>query len=946
MTAVARAPDDQQTRRRVPEYIFGFEGLLGLAVLITAIAVPFRGPLTHRTTTFSPADVGGKFIAYAYDDTSSGGHSSVVINGKLDWTCKLAGGFDARYCGFGLALDPLNTGKGIDFSTYNSINIDLQYDGRAEFLRMTLKNRDAKYAPAGQPPNDKINQATVPVSAGRQRISLKLSDFVVAEWWKDQAKLPPDLSRPEFNNVTSMEFVTGTDAFAGEHHIRVGRITFERTLVSTEAWFGGITIAWMLLIGAFLFHRQTQLKRWKRQLADRTLNSVPEVVWSVDEDGWPDFVSQQWQEHYGGNPRELLGRGWLRVVHPEDRRQAIEKWHHARSAAAPYEAEYRVRLPDGSYRWAVARARPEIDCDGTISRWFGSCTDINDRVLAEHALRTSEQLHRSILEASADCICVLSADGALELMNTPGMRALEISSIEAIRGTHWNALWPGDASASIALAMTRAGKGETVRFRSFCPTTQGTPKWWDVVLTPMFEETGVVTGLLAISRDITSDREKSEQLRWASEHDALTSLPNRRAFQSHLQAASLRAMETGEQIALLLIDLDHFKHVNDSLGHSAGDEVLRAVAERLRESVRDHDFVARVGGDEFAIILEDVQDAEHLLTLSHKVFARVQTPVRIGRRAISAGASIGGALFPQDAQSANDLFKMADTALYALKDSGRGGTMLFHPQMLEEVERAASQLGIARDALNEQSVVPVYQPKVDIHSNEIVGFEALLRWKHPHHGLQLPETVEEAFKDYELAAKIGELMQNSVAADIRSWIDRGLSFGRVSINASPAEFLRDDYGERLLAVLAAHQVPANAIEIEVTEHALLDHGPEFVARALAKIKDAGVHVSLDDFGTGYSSLSHLRDFPVDLVKIDKSFVQQMTQDSEIASIVAAVINLAHSIELEAVAEGVETPAQLDLLRTMGCRLAQGHLFGKPVEEVEVVRLLDARRAAA
>ncbi|MEO6358983.1 MAG: EAL domain-containing protein, partial [Sphingomicrobium sp.] len=291
-------------------------------------------------------------------------------------------------------------------------------------------------------------------------------------------------------------------------------------------------------------------------------------------------------------------------------------------------------------------------------------------------------------------------------------------------------------------------------------------------------------------------------------------------------------------------------------------------------------------------------------------------------------------------------FKTADTALYALKSAGRGGTKLFHGYMLEEAEKAASQLGLARDALNGKTVVPVYQQKVEIDSGVVVGFEALLRWKHPVKGLQLPATVEEAFKDYELAAKIGELMQRAVAKDIRSWLSRGLHFGHVAINAAPAEFLRDDYSERLLTILDEHQVPASYIEIEVTEHALLEQGPEYVARALAKLKEAGCSVSLDDFGTGYSSLAHLRDFSVDLVKIDKSFVGQMIEDPEIASIVSAVINLARSINIEVVAEGVETPDQLLMLRSMGCQLAQGHLFGKAVEEREIVGMLQDRRAAA
>jgi EAL domain-containing protein (putative c-di-GMP-specific phosphodiesterase class I) len=258
----------------------------------------------------------------------------------------------------------------------------------------------------------------------------------------------------------------------------------------------------------------------------------------------------------------------------------------------------------------------------------------------------------------------------------------------------------------------------------------------------------------------------------------------------------------------------------------------------------------------------------------------------------------------------------------------------------------ASQLNLARGALNEKTVVPLYQPKIDIHTGDAVGLEALLRWRHPRRGLQLPSTLEEAFNDYELAAKIGELMQQKVARDIRQWLGDDVEFGRVSINAAPAEFLRDDYAERLLTILESNAVPANRIEVEVTEHAFLGRGPEYVARALNCLKEAGTTVSLDDFGTGCSSLSHLRDFPVDVVKVDKSFVQQMTDDPEIAAIVAAVIDLANSLSIAVVAEGVETPAQLELLRIMGCRIAQGHLFGAATEAERIPGLMPAIRVAA
>jgi diguanylate cyclase (GGDEF)-like protein/PAS domain S-box-containing protein len=565
---------------------------------------------------------------------------------------------------------------------------------------------------------------------------------------------------------------------------------------------------------------------------------------------------------------------------------------------------------------------------------------------AAKALSESERLHRSILETSTDCIVVMSPDGMLEYVNSAGIATFELPPIDDIRDKHWTNFWSTEELSGIAAAIERASAGESIQVQGPAPTAKGTPRWWDVTISPMLNDSGTIKGVLSVSRDITAERERSEQLKWASEHDALTHLPNRRSFQTRLQAATLGALEAGDQVGLLLIDLDHFKHVNDSLGHSAGDELLKSVGERLRTCVRADDFVARIGGDEFAIVLENACSEEVLLRVGKKVQDHLRTPVRAGGKALAAGASIGGAMFPANASTASDLFKYADTALYELKHNGRGGTKLFDDYMLAEAERVALQLDLARRALTVQTVVPLYQPKVNIMGGEVVGVEALLRWRHPRRGLQLPATIEEAFSDYELATKIGELMQQKVAKDIRQWLLDDVDFGRVSINAAPAEFLRDDYAERLLAILALSDVPASRIEVEVTEHAFLGRGPEYVARALDLLKDAGATVSLDDFGTGCSSLAHLRDFPVDVVKLDKSFIQQMTDDPEISAIVAAVIDLATCLSIGVVAEGVETHAQLDLLRIMGCRIGQGHLFGVPVEASEIARLMPAIRAAA
>jgi len=809
----------------------GFEAVVALAMVLTGLAIYFQDALTHETLSFGSKDLGTAFYSYSYDDRGDGGHSSATVDQArpLAFSCEIRSGFTYPYCGFGITFDTHQNQRGLDLSNFQSVSLTINYRGNSKLVRVDLRDKDPRYANLERVV-DKANEADFPIRSGRQTVALAFRDFSVADWWRNQTKATAELARPSFHNVVALELVTGVDSGPGEQKFQIERIRFHRTLISNGGWFGGIGIAWALLIGIAIRHRRGQMATLKRS--------------------------------------------------------------------------------------------------------------------AERALRESERLHRTILESSADCIVLLSPAGRIEYINAAAVDAFELPDAGQVRGRRWMDFWNPEEICTFVNGLERAARGETARLRGPGPTARGTRRWWDAIISPLLDESGSITGILAVSRDVTVDRERSEQLKWASEHDALTHLPNRRSFQSRLQAATLRAMQAGEQVGLLLIDLDHFKHVNDSLGHSAGDELLKIVGERLRNCVRGNDLVARIGGDEFAILLEDVDCADALLHVGRQVQERLRAPARAGGRALCGGASIGGALFPTNAGTAHDLFKYADTALYELKQNGRGGTKLFDNYMLAEAEKMASQLNLARGALNQKTVVPLYQPKIDLHTGDAVGLEALLRWRHPRRGLQLPATLEEAFNDYELAAKIGELMQQKVALDIRQWLDGDVEFGRVSINAAPAEFLRDDYAERLLTILKTNEVPADRVEVEVTEHAFLGRGPEYVARALNVLNEAGTTVSLDDFGTGCSSLSHLRDFPVDVVKVDKSFVQQMTDDCEIAAIVAAVIDLANSLSIEVVAEGVETPAQVDLLRIMGCRIAQGHYFSAAIEAEAVVAVLPAKKAVA
>jgi diguanylate cyclase (GGDEF)-like protein/PAS domain S-box-containing protein len=723
-------------------------------------------------------------------------------------------------------------------------------------------------------------------------------------------------------------------------------VAFETYFHPLAAWFEVETRP-LSTGGIGVWFRNTTERREREAHLSNIFAQALVGIMQCGPEGRVQMINARFCEILGRSADELEGLHLSDYTHPDDL-----SWNtplleaHLRSAK-PFHIEKRYVRPDGSVAWCNVSISFVVGPTGEIEASIIVAEEITEQKCAEIALREGERLYRSVLEASADCIKILDLDGRLELMNSPGLCSMELQDFEQVRGTAWVSLWPEESQRLVRIALDDAKAGQTAQFSALCPTATGKPKWWDVVVSPIRDEQGNVARLLSVSRDITVQRASAAQLKWTSEHDALTGLPNRRAFEAHLQAATVRAMQHDRRVGLLLLDLDHFKHVNDTLGHPAGDHLLAVFAQRLQECIRESDFVARLGGDEFAVVFENGDREPDILEAGQSILRHLQQPVRYEGRVISASASMGGALFPCDANNAHELFKNADIALYALKESGRGGTRMFHEHMREQAQLVASQLSLARTSVTSKSVEPHYQQKIDLSTGRIAGFEALLRWRHTSRGIQHPDTVAEAFKDYELATKIGDLMQRSVFRDVRGWLDDGLPVGFVSVNAAPAEFLRDDFAERLLARMQEHNLPRHLIELEVTEHVFLERGSDHVGRALKLLAAEGIRIALDDFGTGYSSLSHLRDYPVHVVKIDRSFVERISIDPEIRAIVCAVIDLAKSLNIEVVAEGVETVEQRDLLIKDGCQLGQGYLFGKAVHADKVPLLLDAlaRRGA-
>ncbi|HUD94466.1 putative bifunctional diguanylate cyclase/phosphodiesterase [Sphingobium sp.] len=427
--------------------------------------------------------------------------------------------------------------------------------------------------------------------------------------------------------------------------------------------------------------------------------------------------------------------------------------------------------------------------------------------------------------------------------------------------------------------------------------------------------------------DITERKEVEEHLEHLAMSDALTGLANRSHFMAALTQATVTMEGRTNLSAVLLIDLDEFKRVNDTAGHDAGDALLCAVATRLRHALRPDDLVARMGGDEFAVLLTHLSDADALQPILARISEHLHAPLNYGSRPIESRVSIGVALFPEHGDDVASLIKHADIALYHAKNSGRGRATLFGPLLLDNWEREAAMLDRARHVLAQERPAPWYQPKIALDTGALQGFEALFRCPTAAGGMIMPGDIAAAFEHPELGPAITAQMIDGIVTDCRRWYDAGLDFGHVAFNVSGADLNDDRFVDRLLDRLAQANLPPAMIELEVTESVFLGRNADRVERVLQRLNEGGIAIALDDFGTGYASLSHLKQFPIDIIKIDQRFVRDLETDPDDAAIVRTVLNLAYSLGIRTVAEGVENQRQLDYLRAGGCHYGQGFHFG-------------------
>jgi diguanylate cyclase (GGDEF)-like protein len=438
---------------------------------------------------------------------------------------------------------------------------------------------------------------------------------------------------------------------------------------------------------------------------------------------------------------------------------------------------------------------------------------------------------------------------------------------------------------------------------------------------------------------------KEEQLYYQAHYDTLTKLPNRLFFKDQLEHAIARAQRASEAFSVLFVDLDYFKLVNDSIGHAAGDQVLVAAAERLRDCVRSSDIVGRLGGDEFIVLVTDVKHGRDARIVADSILAAMARPFAYGPHEHFLSASVGIAVYPQDGATADELLRNADTAMYRAKDCGRGQSVFFEEQMnVAALLRVRSERDL-RHALEHREFFLVYQPMQDLRSGAVSGAEALLRWNHPDHGALAPTHFIQLAEETGLIDSLGEWVLREACIQFGRVQDERLPLPCISVNVSARQFRQANFADTVQTVLRETGVPAACLEIEITESLLLE-ATDAIEGTLAALSASGVRIALDDFGTGFSSLAYLKRFPVDIVKIDRSFVKDLPADKSSAAIAGAIVSMSHALQKQVVAEGVETAAQAQLLADLGCDYLQGYLFSRPLSFPDLMIFLRKAQAAS
>lgn len=657
---------------------------------------------------------------------------------------------------------------------------------------------------------------------------------------------------------------------------------------------------------------------------------------------WPDgryifpFVSAGIQQIFGVTAEQAYARATdvFRNVHPDDKPLVLSSTLRASRENIAWHCEFRVQQADGSLVWVLGHSLPEIQNDGSVL-FSGSITDITQQKNSWTLLQESENRYRKLSALASDWYWEQDANLCFTRIDGSGSMGGLLDSEGSIGKPRWDAGWAGVSDAQWEAHKAQLAARETFHdFEMQRTLPNGLVLWASISGEPTFDVDGAFTGYRGSGRDISSRKRTEAEIERLAFYDALTTLPNRRMLMDRLARALAASQRNQHHGALLFIDLDDFKALNDTLGHHMGDLLLTEVAARLKDCVRDVDTVARLGGDEFVVMLEELstdpaEAAGQAEQVARKVLTQLNLSYALAGHEIHSSPSIGVTLFFQHQHSVEDLLKRADLAMYQAKGAGRNTLRFYDPSMQAAASARATLEADLRQGLLRKEFALHYQRVVDEHGNT-TGAEALLRWTHPERGAVSPAEFIPVAEQTGLILPLGQWVLEMACAQLVAWSARPHTQKlTIAVNVSARQFKHADFSTHILNLLRVSGANPYRLKLELTESLLLSDFDEVIAK-MSELRSIGVSFSLDDFGTGYSSLSYLKLLPLDQLKIDQSFVRDVLTDANDAAIARTILNLARSLDLSVVAEGVETAGQRDFLLRHGCKAFQGYFFGRPV----------------
>jgi diguanylate cyclase (GGDEF)-like protein/PAS domain S-box-containing protein len=684
------------------------------------------------------------------------------------------------------------------------------------------------------------------------------------------------------------------------------------------------------------------------------LDTIPGIIYEADCEGRITYCNKSAYKITGYSDKDI-GDGIvsLDMVAPEDRERVIASAERLLKGESLKGGEYRLRKKDGGYIDVTAHSCAVLE-DGVVKGIRGIIFDITERKLAERQysetieclakireeLEQDQENYRLLFDMARDIIYTIGTDLTIRSANKSlyratgrepsdiiGRRIDEIPGL-AIKERKWQ---------DILSDMEK--RPEDLEFENTVEMSDGKSHCYAVSLSPILDRDKKLTGILGTNHDITKSKQNEEAIRRLAYHDLLTGLPNRLMLEKRLDEVVSLSSRSGQRFSVLFIDLDNFKKVNDTLGHQTGDLLLIEAGRRLQSGIRKHDIIARIGGDEFVIVLLDIKRARNIGRFAERLIKLFDEPFIIKSHTIYVSPSIGISVYPDDGGSTGELLQNVDTAMYKAKYNGKNNYQFFNSIMKEEITKKVNIEKYLRRALLNEEFSLNYQPLINTKTGKIRGFEALIRWTCPEIGTVPPSEFIPIAEECGLIVPIGEWVLKSACLKKKQWEKQYDSKALISVNISTLHFKQDDFVNKVRSILMQTDLSPEYLELEITESILINCLDDIVKK-LVELRKMGIRISLDDFGTGYSSLNYLRILPLDTLKIDKTFIHSINSKSKDNHFVRSIVSLVQKYNLDIVAEGVETPEQLDYLTKCRCDYVQGYLLGRPVAEYDTVGILN------